>query len=165
MTDNTQSADAVQYDNDDIENASAPQLQDPEELLEALRTQTATVHNLRSRSEVDKQQAYANGVQDVITFALITHLDEFQKAVDNGDLTGAPANTFESLKRDLSRYGLRPYGAVGENFDPNIHDAVRVVNDAEVDDNTVRQVLRNGYMLNGKVLRAATVVVSRSARP
>jgi molecular chaperone GrpE len=67
----------------------------------------------------------------------------------------------EQMEAILERQGITRIGAAGEQFDPELHDAVGVVETDEVPDRTVVEVARSGYALGDRVLRPAQVIVSR----
>ena len=61
----------------------------------------------------------------------------------------------------LTRHGLEPVGAVGEEFDPQVHEAVGMEQDPEVADNAVARLVQRGYILKGRLLRPAKVMVNK----
>jgi molecular chaperone GrpE len=70
----------------------------------------------------------------------------------------------EQMEAILDREGVTREGAVGQEFDPERHEAVAVRETDEVPDRTILEVARSGYMLDDRVLRPAQVVVSRAPR-
>lgn len=71
----------------------------------------------------------------------------------------------KDLLRILGKYGLEPIGAVGQPFDPKLHDAVSVVQSELHPANTVIDELQKGYLLKGRLLRASRVVVALMPEP
>lgn len=67
---------------------------------------------------------------------------------------------FQNLNKQLSDLGAAPYGAVGEVFDPNIHNAVLHLPDITHGENEITRVFRRGFRMNGKILRVADVQVA-----
>jgi molecular chaperone GrpE len=67
----------------------------------------------------------------------------------------------EQIEGILARIGVRRIGAAGERFDPERHEAISVVENDELDDQTVVEVARSGFAIGDHVLRPAQVVVSR----
>jgi molecular chaperone GrpE len=67
----------------------------------------------------------------------------------------------EQMEATLERFGVRRFGEVGEQFDPERHEAVGVVTNDEVPDRTIVEVARSGYAIGDRVLRPAQVVVAR----
>jgi molecular chaperone GrpE len=67
----------------------------------------------------------------------------------------------QQMEATLARFGVTPFGAAGEQFDPERHEAVGVVTSDEVPDRTIVEVARSGYAIGDRVLRPAQVVVAR----
>jgi molecular chaperone GrpE len=88
-------------------------------------------------------------------------LDNFERAVDHGELGPGVELVYRELKQVLEQEGLREVEAEGAPFDPRVHEAFQATDDPEVDEPTVREVYRRGYTLGNQVLRAAMVVVAR----
>lgn len=70
-------------------------------------------------------------------------------------------NTLRELNRTLERFGLKPIDALLKPFDPEFHHAMTLLERDDVEDKTVVEELRKGYMLGDKVLRASLVAVSK----
>ncbi|ARD41065.1 nucleotide exchange factor GrpE [Actinomyces gaoshouyii] len=115
----------------------------------------------RSRESVAAyQEAGAAGVVE----ALIPVLDEAELARQHGDLTGPFETTVTKLETILGdKFALERFGAVGETFDPTIHEALMAVESTEVDEPTIALVLQPGYRLGERVVRPARVQVSNPA--
>ena len=128
----------------------------------------ADMENLRRRAERDVSNAhkYAN---EKLLKELLPVLDSLNRGIagiDEGDqqlvpmLTGMKM-THELLEKALSRFGVEVLDpAKGDAFDPTLHEAMSMQPDPEAESNTVLQVLEKGYQLNGRVLRAAMVIVA-----
>ena len=103
------------------------------------------------------------GAADVVE-ALIPVLDEIELARQHGDLTGTfetTAGKFESILAE--KYSLERFGAVGEVFDPTLHEALMATESSEVTEPTIVTVLQPGYRLGERVVRAARVQVANPA--
>jgi molecular chaperone GrpE len=120
---------------------------------------TAEYANYRKRVERDKQHATVAGKAAVMA-DLLGVLDDVDRADAHGDLTGAFKTVTDKLVAALQRLGLAHYGAVGDEFDPNLHEAVQFATSPEVDHPTVTAVLRVGYLFDERVLRPAVVGVT-----
>lgn len=120
---------------------------------------TAEYANYRKRADRDKQAAAVAG-KAVVVAELLSVLDDLDRAEEHGDLTGGFKTVADKLTGTLERAGLSGYGAEGDEFDPNVHEAVQFATSAEVEHPTVTTVLRRGYLFDERVLRPAVVVVT-----
>lgn len=128
----------------------------------------ADTENYKKRLRADKESAvrYAN---EGLIKDLLDPLDNFSRAVEAAGSTG----DIESIKTGVSMvenqlqsilrnsWGLEPYSPEGEDFDPSEMEACLVQEDENLDREKVLQVLLKGYKLNGKVIRAAKVMVGK----
>ncbi len=122
----------------------------------------------RLQRELDNTRKYAN---DKIIKALIPIMDSFDKALEivNNDsyevtvdaMVEGTVNTQQSLAKVLAEYGIEIINPVGEKFDPEQHEAMTTVISDEHKKNTVVNVFQKGYLLHGRVIRAAMVVVAQ----
>lgn len=124
-----------------------------------LQRMAAEYANYRKRADRDKQAAAVAGKATVVA-ELLAILDDLDRAEEHGDLTGGFKTVADKLTGTLSRLGLAVYGAEGDEFDPNLHEAVQFGTSADVTQPTVTTVLRRGYLFDERVLRAAVVVVT-----
>ncbi len=113
----------------------------------------------------EDQLKYANEslLKDLLT--VIDHLElALQHSSDDkvsDPLAKGVEMTLKELKTLMERYGLVSIDAIGKPFDPNIHHAMSQIEDDEVDENTVIEEFRKGYMLKERVLRPPLVGVSK----
>jgi molecular chaperone GrpE len=134
-----------------------------QERLADLQRLQAEYVNYRKRVERDRDVARDQAVGAVLE-SLLPVLDDIHLARQHGDLDGGPfAAIADKLEAVLARYGLERFGAVGEPFDPSVHEAL-MHTEADlaegVDVTTVTQVLQPGYRQGERVLRAARVAVA-----
>jgi molecular chaperone GrpE len=132
----------------------------------------AEMENLRRRTEREKldtaKYAISKFARDVLTVA-----DNFQRAIDTvpADASGrdpALASFLEGVQLTerelvnvLERHGVRRVDPTGQRFDPNLHQAMMEREDASVPAGTVLQSLQPAYLIEDRILRPATVVISR----
>ncbi len=126
----------------------------------------ADFENRKKRQDKEKLdfQRFAN--EGIIT-ELLRVMDDFERAIDsakNTNDTKVLLQGIEMVRRDfediLKENGLKVIDPAGQPFDPEKHEAVEHVEDVVHPENTVLEVMRKGYELNGKVLRPAAVKVS-----
>jgi len=127
--------------------------------LDDLQRLQAEFVNYRRRMERDLSAARTAGVADLCE-ALIPVMDAIELAREHGELEGGPFQGMaENLEATLTKFGWERYGAAGEEFDPQVHEALMHESDEEASVATIKQVLQPGYRVEERVLRAARVAV------
>ena len=132
-----------------------------------LRTR-AEIDNMRRRSEQDVEKAHK--------FALEKFSKDILNTIDNLERAlSTPANkedesikalfngvelTLKELLSTVARFGVEPVGAVGETFNPDLHQAISMQPAEGFESNQITTVLQKGYTLNGRVIRPAMVMVA-----
>lgn len=115
----------------------------------------------RSRSEI--AEARKRGREDVVE-ALIAVLDDVELARQHGELEGPFRSIAEKLEQTLEQnFDVQRYGAVGEEFDPNIHEALMHNQKEGVETDVIDVVMQPGYRVGEKVVRPARVGVAGPA--
>ncbi len=155
----------------------AADLASMQEELERLQEDTNKTHEhyLRTladfdnyrRRQRDEMARHTNLVREELIFKLLPILDNFQRTIDAAQtqhsydtLVEGVSLTLRQIGDLLHREGLEPIEAVGQEFNPEFHEAMmRVVTD-EYPENTIIDELEKGYTLNGKVLRPSRVRVA-----
>jgi molecular chaperone GrpE len=120
---------------------------------------SAEYSNYRRRVERDRQLVMDMAKAQVIN-QFLTVLDDIERAQEHGDLFGAFKAVADKVVAALQAQGLEPFGAIGDGFDPEVHEAVQHATSPDVDKPTVTVVLRRGYRLGERVLRPALVGVT-----
>ena len=123
----------------------------------------AEYDNFRKRTVKEKDAAYGNGKADAVAKILPVY-DNLERALNQPTEDAAYKKgvemTMTELVKILNGLGVEIFGTVGETFDPNLHNAVMHVEDESYGENTVVEVLQQGFMLGDKVLRFAIVKVA-----
>jgi molecular chaperone GrpE len=130
-----------------------------EERTRDLQRVTAEYANYRKRVDRDRGVAAEQTTGQVLG-ALLPVLDDLDRAREHGDLVGPFAAVAEQLVAALGKYGLTAFGEKGDPFDPTRHEAVAHLTSAEVTEPTCIDVMRRGYLLGDRLLRAALVAVA-----
>lgn len=120
---------------------------------------TAEYANYRKRVDRDRESVIATAKASVV-MELLTVLDDLDRARAHGDLVGSFGAVADKLTDALGKLGLKPVGAVGDQFDPAVHEAVQFSTSSEVSEPTVTSIFRSGYLLGEKLVRPAVVVVT-----
>jgi molecular chaperone GrpE len=145
----------------DILDAATLEANDPSsEHLADLKRVTAEYANYRRRTEANRE-IERERVTGEVAKVLLPVLDDLYRAEKHGDLEGdsAFATIAAKLRSSTERIGLKPYGSVGDVFDPTVHEAIFQQPSADVEVETVGDVVETGYYLGSSLLRVAKVVV------
>jgi len=121
----------------------------------------AELKNFRTRVERDRQANREAVIAEVIR-SFLPVIDDLDRAEAHGDLgEGSPlALVAQKLRAGFERYGLKKVGEKGERFDPNFHEALARIPSADVEADTVADVIEPGYLLGERLIRPAKVAVS-----
>ena len=130
-----------------------------EERTMDLQRVTAEYANYRKRVDRDRVAVVDQATGAVLT-TLLPILDDIDRARAHGDLTGAFASVAEQLQNNLTKLGLTTFGEAGDIFDPTWHEAVASQPSPDVSETTCAEILRRGYALGDRLLRAAMVAVA-----
>lgn len=134
-------------------------------LYDRLARQQAEFENLRKRTEREKQEFREYAVADTLR-SLLPILDNFHLALrvqgSNDDLRKGVELIRKQMEDTLSKIGLQSVPALGEPFDPRLHEAIEVVESADAEDNHVLEELQTGYKFKERLLRPAMVRVARN---
>lgn len=129
------------------------------EHLDDLKRVQAEYANYRKRVDRDRHVARELAVAEVIT-SVLPVLDDLDLAHAHGDLEGSPLELVaQKIRTIFGRYGLVQVGAVGEPFDPKLHEAIAQLPSADASEETIADVVQSGYRLGERLLRPAKVAV------
>ncbi|MDO4909839.1 MAG: nucleotide exchange factor GrpE [Corynebacterium sp.] len=127
------------------------------ELTEDLQRMTAEYANYRRRSERDRATAIETAKVQVIS-SLLPVLDDLDLAEKHGDLEGPLKAMNDKLRSAVKSFNVEPFGAEGEAFDPERHEAVQDTSTG--DEKVLGTVLRCGYSMGDRVIRTAMVIIA-----
>jgi len=157
--------------------ASEPSL---EEVIGQLQVDAAEAKDAALRAQADAQNIKRRAEQDMEKarkFALEGFCKELLPVIDNLEraLEAAPADedvvrpiaegvelTLKSFVDAMSKFKIEVVNPLGEPFDPDFHQAMSMVENGDVEPNTVTMVMQKGYTLNGRLVRPAMVMVSKA---
>jgi len=158
------------------ESAASPRITELEgqvdDLTDRLLRAAAETENVRRRAEKERDDLRKFAVQKFAEDMLAV-ADNLKRALDaipaegrNDPAVKALVEGVELTGRELAgameRHGIQPIAAADQRFDPNLHQAVFEVESADAAPGTVVQVLRDGYTIHGRLLRAAMVGVAKA---
>lgn len=115
--------------------------------------------NYKRRVERDRALTQENATYKALA-PIVDVLDTIDRAREHGELEPGFRATADQLERVVTAAGLTRFGAAGDVFDPNLHEALsHLGTDAEVQETTVKVVAKAGYRIGERVVRAAQVLV------
>ena len=136
-----------------------------EDLNDRLRRQMAEFDNFRKRSEKEKSQLFDMGAKSIIE-KVLPIVDNFERGLaavpeeqkDDAFVTGMD-KVYKQLMTEFDSIGVKPIEAVGQEFNPDLHNAVMQVESEEFEPGIVAQELQKGYMYKDTVVRHSMVAV------
>ncbi|HWM74611.1 MAG TPA: nucleotide exchange factor GrpE, partial [Nocardioides sp.] len=150
------SAPSSTSEEDDAENDLKAQLDERTADLQRLQAEFV---NYKRRVDRDRELVRENATYTAL-MPIIDVLDTIDRAREHGPLEGGFKAVAEQLERVVSGVGLTKFGAVGDAFDPTIHEALsHIGEDPDVEVTTCKVIAKAGYKLGGRVVRAAQVLV------
>jgi len=128
----------------------------------------AEFDNARKRAAKEQQDFRDYALVDTIK-SIIPVLDSFDRALQTSPQKSEFHSGMELIHKQLvdalSKLGVKPISAKGEQFDPRYHEAIEMVDTKDADDHKVLEELQRGYRLKDRLLRPAMVKVARNSRP
>ena len=133
-----------------------------------LRT-LADMENVRRRAQRDVENAHKFAVEKLLS-DLLPVLDSLEKAEEtarDSEHAGAIAEgvslSLKLFRATLAKAGITEVNPLGEPFDPQLHEAMAMVENPNAEPNSVMDVMQRGYVLNGRLVRAAKVIVVKGS--
>ena len=143
----------------ELEKARKAQAQEHDQYLRL----AAEYDNFRKRTQREKDAIYQNAVADTAK-KLLPVYDNLERALKNDTTDEAFKKgvemTMTELLKIMEGLGIKPFGAAGEPFDPEKHNAVMHIDDEALAENTIAEVFQSGFTLGEKVIRFAMVKVA-----
>lgn len=136
------------------------------ELTDKLTRQMAEFDNFRKRTEKEKSAMYEIGAKDIIE-KMLPIVDNFERAFqtvadedkEDAFVTGMEM-IYKQIMTTLEGVGVKPIEAVGQEFNPDLHNAVMHVEDEEVGENIIVEEFQKGYTYRDSVVRYSMVKVA-----
>ena len=122
----------------------------------------ADFQNYKKRVEKEKRDLYSYANEQIMS-DLLTVMDNFERALEHDadeNFKEGIELIFKQLQDALEKSGLAEIPALGEDFDPNVHNAVMAEETEDYESGKVSGVMQKGYTLNGKVIRPSMVKVA-----
>ncbi len=135
-----------------------------DEYLDSLRRSQAEFQNFRRRNQTARSDGYQDGVRETMS-AMLPVIDNLERALDaakksgeSESLTGGVEMILSMMMSELGKLGLEEVPALGEDFDPELHNAV--MREPAEEPGKVLEVFQKGYRVKDKIIRYAMVKVS-----
>ena len=122
----------------------------------------AEYDNFRKRSAKEKEGTYADAYADALT-SILPIIDNLERAVGVSEADAVLKGlelTLKGADEALQKMGIEAFGAEGDSFDPNIHNAVMMVDDENHKEGEIVSVFQKGYKKGDKIIRYAMVTVA-----
>lgn len=136
---------------------------------ESLLRAKAEIENMRRRTEQDIEKAHKFALEKFVT-ELLPVLDSLDRALEVADKDNAELLpmlegielTQKSMLDVVGKFGVLPINQINVPLDPNVHQAIAVLEAEEVAENHIIGIMQKGYTLNGRTIRAAMVTVAKA---
>ncbi|MEM3088961.1 MAG: nucleotide exchange factor GrpE [Candidatus Nitrosotenuis sp.] len=129
-----------------------------------LKRSLADFQNLEKKTRADIESGI-NAKLDKFLLSFLTIYDDLVRAKEILKKENPNAQGLDSILKNteslLAEYEVFPINALGEIFDPNLHEAIAVIEDANLDENTITKEIRKGYISHKKTLRPTLVEISK----
>ena len=137
-----------------------------DQLQDKVKRQLAEFENFRNRSEKEKQAMFETGAKSVIE-KILPVIDNFERGLatvpedkKEDPFVDGMNRVYKQLLTELDNIGVKPIEAVGQEFDPNLHNAVMQVTSEEYESGVIAQELQKGYTYRDSVVRHSMVAVT-----
>lgn len=161
QTSQSESSDTVQENFSELLDTEKQKTSECEEKLKHI---LADFQNLTRKTQSDIE----NGVNAKVDEFLLDFLkiyDDFVRARDVFSENKIDTEGLDSILKNmgsmLKKYDVAPIDALGEIFDPNLHEAISVITDSDLDDNTITKEIRKGYISQSRIIRPTLVEISK----
>jgi molecular chaperone GrpE len=156
---------------DDLQSQVDALTRDKAALYDQLLRRAAEFENFRRRIERERSDAYQRARVEVLV-EFLPVVDNFERALSSLENSGGDAEALrhgvelihKQFKDALTKFGLEPVQAIGQTFDPHLHEAVTIEPTDKHKENTVIEEFQRGYKIGDKLLRPAKVKVAATLK-
>ena len=156
--------DNVEQNSEDLPKLLELEQQKVSQFEEKLKHVLADFQNLSRKTQSDIEHGVNSKINEFM-LDFIKIYDDFTRAKEviseskiNADGLNSILKNMESL---MQKYNVTPIEALGEIFDPNFHEAISIISDPTLDDNTITKEIRKGYISHEKIIRPTLVEISK----
>ena len=159
----TQETKENEQSSNELEEKLANLQKEADENNDRLKRIMAEFENYKKRNQKEKEMQYSSILADVVS-SLLPVIDNIEKAVQTNTADEQFKQGIELVHKQLldvlSSFGVKKIEAVGNRFDPELHDAVSHVEDDTLGEQIIKEEFRAGYRIGNKVIRHSMVVVA-----
>lgn len=150
---------------DELQNLLEIEKQKVKDYEDKIKHVLADYQNLNKKTQSDIEKGVNTKIEEFMLDFLKIY-DDFIRAKQVFSESKINTNGLDSILKNmdslLSKYNIIPIDALGEIFDPNLHEAISIIEDSELDNNTIVKELRKGYISHKRVIRPTLVEISKN---
>jgi len=160
----TDDHDQEQFTLDELESKLEEEKQYTSEYVEKWKRALADYENLKKRTNLDISNRVTTEINKIILNFLTIYEDLIRAkkvlASDHKNIEGLDV-IIKNMDSIFKEYNIREIDTIGQMFDPNLHDAVSIVEDETLDDDTIKEEVAKGYISGNNVIKPSKVIVSK----
>ena len=140
--------------------------QSTNEYVEKWKRALADYQNLNKRSDLDITNKVTNEINKIMLNFLIVYEDLIRAKnvlVDDQKDTEGLGAIIRNMDSIFNEYNIKVIDAIGQTFNPNLHEAVSIVEDNNLDDDTIKEEIAKGYISGNNVIKPSKVIVSKKS--
>ena len=140
--------------------------QSTNEYVEKWKRALADYQNLNKRSDLDITNKVTNEINKIMLNFLIVYEDLIRAKnvlVDEQKDTEGLAAIIKNMDSIFNEYNIKAIDTIGQTFNPNLHEAVSIVEDENLDDDTIKEEIAKGYISGNNVIKPSKVIVSKKS--
>jgi len=149
---------------DELKKLLEKEKQNTNEYVEKWKRALADYQNLNKRSDLDITNKVTNEINKIMLNFLIVYEDLIRanNTLADGQRKFDGINIIiKNMNSIFEEYNIKPIDAVGQTFNPNLHEAVSIVEDENLDDDTIKEEIAKGYISGNNVIKPSKVIVSK----
>jgi len=163
---NTESSSVHKSQLDELKELLEKEKQNTNEYLEKWKRALADYQNLNKRSDLDIANKVTNEINKIMLNFLIVYEDLIRanNTLADGQQKFEGINIIiKNMNSIFEEYNIKPIDAIGQIFNPNLHEAVSIVEDKNLDDDTIKEEIAKGYISGNNVIKPSKVIVSKKS--
>ena len=163
---NTEESSAHKSQLDELKELLEKEKQNTNEYVEKWKRALADYQNLNKRSDLDITNKVTNEINKIMLNFLIVYEDLIRAKnvlVDDQKDTEGLGAIIKNMDSIFNEYNIKVIDAIGQTFNPNLHEAVSIVEDENLDDDTIKEEIAKGYISGNNVIKPSKVIVSKKS--